>query len=815
MFNEAPEKFPTGNNQFMILHSLRLHNFRRFRRAEIEFPENVIGLLGRNGAGKSTLLEAIAWALYGSRASRTDKMQIRSQFADERDNCEVELTFTLGNETYRVFRALAGKNAAVEAALYHGGSLVPAAVRDSGVNEAVEKLLGLDHRAFEVSIFAKQKELAALSDLQDEQRRKIVSRLINLEAVDRARQRVLSDANEKRKFLEGAQATQIDIPALKQQLSQQQARLASAQEILHQHEERVRHFAAQLEAARQQLNEESSRRDQHHGLQKEIAAIRSGQHEIARQKQQIENDRKGIVAEQPKLAELRPARDEQEKLRRERDSLQAQRQKVIQLQEKQKLSSTLLEQIRNKKTAANEWQQQLNDLLKLAEQEKAVATRFQQAQADLLKWRAEEKRLGNDLESIKTRGADFRLKLDEVQKLGAQSPCPVCTRPLAEHFQSVVKYYENELIKLRGEYTRTNEARKQAEAALRQAETDEAAIQREKVNLSAQRERLHQLQNNLSRQQMEIDDLQKRLQETQNEIQSLGPATFDSAQLAQVDIELREIETQVQELTKLETRAGQLPEFDRRLAEAQKQISESTQKENEWQTQLGALQFREEIYLAAQRVHDEASGSYSRSQQELGEAKAQAAAVTTEVRNLEQSLGKARELQTAIAHTKHEMTVLDSLQDHLKIFRTELAGRLRPLIADRASELLRLITAGRYSLLELDESYNIFLYDGRARFGLERFSGGEQDVANLCLRVAISQVIAQRSGKPPLQFIVLDEIFGSQDEERKMLVLTALQQLSNYFRQIFLITHVESIKENFPVVLQVEMMGETSEVKVV
>jgi exonuclease SbcC len=89
-------------NYSMILHSLRLRNFRRFRRAEIEFPENVVGLLGRNGAGKSTLLEAIAWALYGSRAARTDKQQIRSQFAEERDSCEVELAFKLGGNVSRL-----------------------------------------------------------------------------------------------------------------------------------------------------------------------------------------------------------------------------------------------------------------------------------------------------------------------------------------------------------------------------------------------------------------------------------------------------------------------------------------------------------------------------------------------------------------------------------------------------------------------------------------------------------------------------------------------------------------------------------------
>jgi exonuclease SbcC len=798
----------------MILHSLRLQNFRRFRCAEIEFPENVIGLLGRNGAGKSTLLEAMAWALYGSRAARTDKLQIRSQFAGERESCEVELTFTLGGEKYRVLRSLAGKNAAVEAALYHGDNLEPAAVRDIGVNQAIEKLLGLDHRAFEASIFAKQKELAALSDLQDEQRRKIVSRLINLEAVDRARQHVLSDANEKRKFLEGALAAQVDIPTLEQQLAQQQKNLESAQALLRQQDERSREFAARLETARKKSDEESGRRDQHNRGQADLALIRSRQQELARQQQQIEKDQQEIISEQPRLEALRPQREELVRLSREREALLLQQQKSILLEEKKKFSQNLLAQISARQAEAREWQQQLGELQKLSEHEAAVEKRHQQTQADLLKWRGEEKRLSNELESIKTRGTDFKAKLEDVRKLGAQSPCPVCTRPLAEHFPNVVKHFDEALIKLRHEYAQTNETRKQAEAALLQAEAADEAVRQEQKNLGAQRERLAQLQNNLLRRQNEIDNLQKQLQDVQNEIHHLGPVTFEAARLAQLNAALREVEAQAQELTKLETHASRLPEISRRLAETQKQISESKENEAALQAQLQALQFNEETYLAAKREHEEANANYLRSQQELGEAKGRVHVAEAEVRNLEQSLDKARELQTAISRAKREVTVLDSLQEHLKIFRAELGGRLRPLIADRASELLRMITAGRYSLLELDESYNIFLYDGRERYGMARFSGGEQDVANLCLRVAISQVIAQRSGKPPLQFIVLDEIFGSQDEERKMMVLATLQQLSHYFRQIFLITHVESIKENLPVVLQVEMVGEASEVKV-
>jgi exonuclease SbcC len=796
----------------MILHSLRLQNFRRFRSAVVEFPENVIGLLGRNGAGKSTLLEAIAWALYGSRAARTDKQQIRSQFANERESCEVELAFTLGGETYRILRALSGKNAIVEAALYHGDNLQPEAVRDSGVSAMIEKLLGLDYRAFEVSIFAKQRELAALSDLQDEQRRKIVSRLINLETIDRARQQAANDANEKKRFLEGAQTAQTDLAELERQLLAQQARLQSAREFLQQQEQRAEQLALQRELARKALDEESARRDSNSRLLTEVTALRSRQQELARQRQQAEKDQSAIAAEQPKLLALRPVREQYEKLRHERETLNAQQQQLIRLQGKQQLTKNLLEQINARQTEANEWQQQLNDLQALTEKEKAVEARARQTQGELLKWRTEEKRLGNELASIETQGKDWKSKLSKVQELGAQSPCPVCTRPLAEHYPNVVQHFEEELARLRGEYMRTNEEKKRAEAALRQAEAADEASRREKENLSAERERLRQIQDRLQRHQIQAADLHKRLQEVQSEIQTIGPATFDQARQVQVNHELRQTEAQLQELTRLETRASRLPEINRLLAEIQAQQANLQRREGELQNQLKALQFDETVYTAARRAYDDANASYLRSQQEIGEAKAQVAAADTAVRNLEEAIAKARELQERIARTKHEVMLLDSLQGHFKNFRAELAGRLRPLIADRASELLRLITAGRYSLLELDESYNIFIYDRNERFGIERFSGGEQDVANLCLRVAISQVIAQRTGKPPLQFIVLDEIFGSLDEERKALVLSALQQLSHYFRQIFLITHIESIKENLPVVLQVEMADEASEV---
>ena len=72
--------------------------------------------------------------------------------------------------------------------------------------------------------------------------------------------------------------------------------------------------------------------------------------------------------------------------------------------------------------------------------------------------------------------------------------------------------------------------------------------------------------------------------------------------------------------------------------------------------------------------------------------------------------------------------------------------------------------------------------------------GGEEDLANLVLRLAISQMIAERAGQP-FSLLILDEIFGSLDELRRASVLELLRRLNDRFEQVILITHIESVRE--------------------
>ena len=110
------------------------------------------------------------------------------------------------------------------------------------------------------------------------------------------------------------------------------------------------------------------------------------------------------------------------------------------------------------------------------------------------------------------------------------------------------------------------------------------------------------------------------------------------------------------------------------------------------------------------------------------------------------------------------------------------------------------LTDGRYSEVELDDQYNIVvLEDGVPK---PVISGGEEDLAYLVLRLAISQMIAERAGQS-FSLLILDEVFGSLDESRRHNVVDLLRRLHDRFEQVILISHIDTVREGLDRVITV------------
>ncbi len=178
---------------------------------------------------------------------------------------------------------------------------------------------------------------------------------------------------------------------------------------------------------------------------------------------------------------------------------------------------------------------------------------------------------------------------------------------------------------------------------------------------------------------------------------------------------------------------------------------------------------------------------------ELKEQEGKQNLIGQQIKTYEKNIEEQQRLLKKLQNERNESQRLSMLSEVMDSYRTYLISQIRPTLSSHASALFDELTEGKYSQIELDEDYNLIVYDRGVPYTIERFSGGEEDLTNLCIRLAISEIITERAGSV-FQFIILDEIFGSQDQIRKQNIIKALNNYSSKFRQIFLITHVEDIK---------------------
>jgi exonuclease SbcC len=103
---------------------------------------------------------------------------------------------------------------------------------------------------------------------------------------------------------------------------------------------------------------------------------------------------------------------------------------------------------------------------------------------------------------------------------------------------------------------------------------------------------------------------------------------------------------------------------------------------------------------------------------------------------------------------------------------------------------------------ELREALDIIISDELGSRPYEMYSGGEAFRIDFAIRIALSRMLARRSGAQ-LRSLFIDEGFGTQDARGREHLVSAINSIQDDFDLILVITHIDELKEAFPACIEV------------
>jgi exonuclease SbcC len=286
-------------------------------------------------------------------------------------------------------------------------------------------------------------------------------------------------------------------------------------------------------------------------------------------------------------------------------------------------------------------------------------------------------------------------------------------------------------------------------------------------------------------------------QELAREIAATGEVAYDAAAHEAARQELRAAESAVARMAQIDTMLTVRSEHEAEIATLDAELARLSGVLAQQRTARAALAF-DPGALALALETERQSLDVERTARE---ARSTATNAVTEAERAREALiaehARIADLVRRADTRARQAGELDTMYREFNGFEQFVADRLTPQLSDYTSELLRAITDGKYDQVLFTSNYGIEVFDGtEEHFPVDEFSGGERDVIALCARLALSRLIGSQANNPP-GFMVLDEVFGSLDRERRTQVLDALGSLAgaaDAYRQLFIISHVDDVR---------------------
>jgi len=783
----------------MILTKLSLKDFKKYKNFEIDFYDGLTGIIGKNGSGKSTIFEAILFALYGELKSKGSKELIKNVRANSKDELIVLLEFEFDNLNYKVVREFRGKNLNAIAKLYKNDELIVNGAKD--VTRYIINMTKMTKDAFLNTLFASQKELTSLSSLDNEHRKKMIRKLLGLEKIDQIEKFLkesISDLNKEIKSFSSFLLSIEQVDEYETHIKSYQESLKILKEKINLREEQKQKLIDEEKSIKEQLIRFEKIKEQKNDYQNKIKLYESKLESIIKNINELQTQKTQLEAKKEEYKIKKIVKNEYEKIvnnLKQQDNLKEKYLKKIGLiKERDELRLAYKKQ----KDEIKFLEEEIVNVNSVQLEQKELKDKIKLYQKQLQDKKIDERELRDKIAGEQNLIKDTKSKIQTIQSLGKNSKCPTCTRELLDDYDKVLnslyelieKTYEKNIYIYE---SKLEELNKRIE--IKQDEYDKTVLKEKEIH--SKLNILNERKKDLLKSKSYLNDIETRGKGNNEAIEKLQEYIYDKKLHEDMIDKFQNLKVEYEYLISLEAQLQGENKLLISLKEAVKEKESLVLKISQLKNDVKEILYDENTHILLKKNLDETLRKKDDLTELLYNKKLQESKINGEINSINNRLKENEEQKIKLQVKIEDLNDYTKLKLSMAEFKTNINSKIAPKISQIASNMYSKITKGKYQFIEVSNDFDFYIYDDGKKYPIERFSGGEVDLANLVLRIAISKTLMELNGSSQIGFLAFDEVFGSQDETRRLEILEAFHTIKEQYRQIFLISHETEIKEMF------------------
>lgn len=842
---------------------------------------NLLGIVGKNGHGKSTLPEAVTYALFGETRYTTDTTGTKEPdkvVTDGGKEALVEFTFKLGDTTYHVERRrrLRGKSSANYLNLYfYNDKNEWENIGDEkslkNTQQKLEHIINSDYETFTNSAVLMQDDVNAFTTMDPSKRRKVFEGVLGIDIYAEIQKLAIENRRELKRSLEtvfrdienlsvqidAKNQHEADIAEFEAREKDVDGRVADAKTKEKEYEERlteIKRKENQLSGFRQDIQERMNERDQVNVEKDKLVAVIAKKRNIVSNSEQILKSLNYFRDLQKQLEGLSGVRSQYDTLQLERSQRSTQYNSDIQtpLAESQRLRSekqTLQRALDIKEECAR----RLSELQQLEQEHDqingvklpSIVEERNEVNAGITEMMSA---LALDEKSL----ADLKEKHRKIKEFGGMCPlteasCPVLTEEhVAAHLQQLrndgIKF-EQSIPELKGRLEQANRRvnelnHDESVCVARRNEIANALLSKQAVerdyNQALEAENVigaiideeHKMQTQLdvlkTQYDKDISDIDLRIVELHYDRQTHESMQnqFDLMKNEDIEAKVKELESIQVELT---GDNKQLEFLEEQVNKLNNQVLTIDEKGKMLRAEIDSDQGKLTGY-------DELQGRIQELEAEKREVVASIGACREKIEQSVKALEQQQELQKKVSKEQEDIQVLDIVIQSCDLetgIPAKIIEAAVPEVEMHANELLASF-GSNHRIEFVFERQNKTNQNIKSTFDINiltpseeprpfaGYSGGQKVFISLAVRLGLSYLLVKRAGSK-FEFLALDESFSALDADNRQVIIQAVNRLRERFPMIWIISHLEEIKQVSDVLLEVRMPSEEtgSEVRMI